>query len=83
MINIKITDDNECFKWCLSRCLNPVDHHSARITKADQDFAKMLDFKDINFPVKIREIHKIPSALAFIVMKIKKNIQSIYPNNAV
>ena len=44
LINIQNTDDNECFKWCLIRYLNPADHHSARITKADEDFAKRLDF---------------------------------------
>ena len=86
MINIQNTDDNECFKWCLVRYLNPADHHRARITKADKDFAKRLDFKDIKFPVKIRGIHKIkknPLALVFFAMKIKKNIQSMYQKNAV
>ena len=32
---------------------------SARITKADKDFSKSLDFKDIKFPVKVRDINKI------------------------
>ena len=27
--------------------------------KVDKDFARELDFKDIKFPVKIRDIHKI------------------------
>ena len=59
MINIQNIDDNKCFKWCLVRYLNSADHHPARITKADKDFTKTLDFKDINFSVKIRDIHKI------------------------
>ena len=59
MINIQNTDDNECFKWCLVRYLNPANHHPAIITKADKDFAKRRDFKDMKFPVKIRGIHKI------------------------
>ena len=59
LINIQNIDHNECFKWCLSRYLNPADHHPARITKGDKGFAKSLDFKDMNFPVKIRDIHKI------------------------
>ena len=46
LINIKDTDDNEFFKWCLVRYLNPPDHHPAKITKADKNFAKRLDFKD-------------------------------------
>ena len=83
LIKIQNIDDNECFKSCLVRYVNPADHHPARITKADKDFAKMLDFKDIKFPVKIGDIYKknfhkrIPSASVFLVMKIKKNIQSI------
>ena len=59
MINIQNTDDNECIKWCLVRYLYPEDHNPARITKADKDFAKRIDFKGIKFPVKIRDIHKI------------------------
>ena len=59
MINSQNTDDNECFKWCLVRYLNPVNDNPARITEVDKDFAKKLDFKGIKFPVKTRDIHKI------------------------
>ena len=59
LINIQNVGDNECFKWCLVRYLHPVDRNPARIKKADKDFAKRLDFKDIKFPVKIRDNHKI------------------------
>ena len=46
LINIQNTDDNECFNWSLVRYLNPADHHPARITKAEKNFAKGLDFKE-------------------------------------
>ena len=59
MINIQNIDHNECFKCCLVRYLNPRDHRQARIAKTDKDFAKRLDFKDIKFQLKIRDIHKI------------------------
>ena len=59
LINIQNTDDNECFKWCLVRYLSSADHHLVRIKKADKDFTKRLDFKDIKFPVKTRDIYKI------------------------
>ena len=52
LINIQNTDDNECFKWCLVRYLNPADHRPARITKADKHFVMRRDFKDIKYPVK-------------------------------
>ena len=86
MINIQNNYNNECFKWSLVRYLYPEDHHPARITKADKDFARVLYLKDIRFPVKIRDIYKIEKtnsiALAFLVMKIRKNIQSMYQKNA-
>ena len=67
------------------RYLNPADHHSARITKADKDFAKRLDFKDIQFPVKTRNIHKIEKNYSInintYVYENNENIQSMYQNN--
>ena len=82
LINIQNINDNECFKWCLFRYLHDADHNPARIRKVDKDFARELDFHNITFPVKIRDIHKIkkkknPLALVFLVMKTKKNIQSM------
>ena len=45
LINIQNIVDNKCFKCCLVRYLNPADCNSARIKKADRNFAKKLDFK--------------------------------------
>ena len=39
--------------------LKSADHHPARMTIADKNVAKRLDFKDIKFPVKTRDIHKV------------------------
>ena len=41
------------------RYLHPADHNPRRRIKADKDFAKKLDSKDMKLPVKIRDIHKI------------------------
>ena len=38
-----------------SQIYKSYNYHPARITKADEDFAKKLDFKGIKFPVKIRD----------------------------
>ena len=59
LINVQNIDNKECFKWCLVRYLILVDHNARRITRADKDFAKKLDFKNIKFSVKIRDVHKI------------------------
>ena len=58
LINIQNIDDNEWFKWCLVRYLNHADRKPARITKADKDFAKNFDFKDIKFPEKLETFTK-------------------------
>ena len=76
LINTQNIDNNKCFKWCLVRYLNPADHNLVRITKADKVFAKKLDFKDIKFPVKVRDIHKIENqnSIGIIIRKTKHPI---------
>ena len=68
----------------LVRYLNHAGHHPARIAKADKDFAKTYDFKDINFPVKIRDNHKIENK-NFIGISVfgyeNKEKYSIYVSN--
>ena len=82
MINIQNTGDNECFKCSIVKYLNLENHHPAKITKADKDFAKKLGFKGIIFPAKIRDTHTIVrktlSALVFLAIKIRNNIQVMY-----
>ena len=39
--------------------IDSVIDHTISISKVDKDFAKRLDFKDIKFPVKTRDIQKI------------------------
>ena len=42
----------------LVRYLHPAGHHQTKIRKVDKDFAKVHDFEDIKFSVKVRDIHK-------------------------
>ena len=62
-INFQNNDNNKCLKWCLSRYENPTDHHPATITKINKDFVRKQDFKDIKFPVKIKDSHKVEKRL--------------------
>ena len=58
LINVK-NDDNQCFRWCHVRHLNPLGHHNERITQKDRGIAKTLDYSGVTFPVTIREMDKI------------------------
>ena len=79
MINIQNIDDNQCFKWCIVRYVHPADHDPRRITKADKDFAKKLDFKDIKFPVKIRDTHKIEEKYSIAISVFGYENKEKYP----
>ena len=44
-------EDEECFKWCITRALNPVDKNSERITKELKEQSDELDWSRIQFLV--------------------------------
>ena len=58
LINLQ-NDDNECFRWCHIRHLNPLSHHNERITQKDRKMAQTLDYTGVTFPVTIRDMGKI------------------------
>ena len=58
LINIKNKDD-ECFKWCHVRFINPINIHPERINKKDKEIAKNLDYRRINFSLKERDSEMI------------------------
>ena len=58
-INIQNIYDNECFKWCLVRYIHHAEHTPESIREVGKDFAREIDFQNIKFSVKIRDIHKV------------------------
>ena len=58
LINMK-NKDNECFRWCHIRHLNPQDKDPQRIKKTDKTFICQLDYSSIEFPVTVKQINKI------------------------
>ena len=62
LISIK-NEDNECFKLCHIRFINPQDKHPKRIKKQDKEIAETLDYRGINFPVKARNYEIIEERL--------------------
>ena len=58
LINIK-NEDNECFRWCHIRHLNPQDNDSQRIKKPDKQCIEKLNYSCIEFPVNVKQHNKI------------------------
>ena len=58
LINIK-NQDNECFRWCHIRMLNPMDKHPERVKKEDKEMIEKLDYSGIEFPISKKDYNKI------------------------
>ena len=58
LINMK-NDDNECFRWCHIRHLNPQEKYPQRIKKVDKPYIEKLDYSGIEFPVGVKHYNKI------------------------
>ena len=58
LINIQ-NDNNECFRWCLVRYVNPVTKNLAKIRNVDREFAMQLNSKNFKFPVNKTDYAKI------------------------
>ena len=58
LINMK-NEDNECFRWCHIRHLNPQDNHPQRIKKSDKAYVDKLNYTGIEFPVSTKQYNKI------------------------
>ena len=58
LINIQ-NKDNECFRWCHIRHLNKQKQNPQRIKKSDKIFINNLNYKNINFPITVKDYNKI------------------------
>ena len=58
LINIK-NDDNECFRWCHIRHLNPQAKYPQSIKKVDKTFNENLNYSGIEFPITRKQYNKI------------------------
>ena len=57
LINIKNKDD-ECFRWCHIRHLNPQEKDPQRITKEDKKMINEMNYEGIEFPVSQKHYNK-------------------------
>lgn len=53
-----MVNDKKMLKMAFSHVFTSADKTPAKIRKIDKDFVKELDFNNMMFPVKIRDIHK-------------------------
>ena len=49
-------EDELCFKWSVTRALNPVVKNARLITKELKDQSEELNWNGLSFPVKLKQI---------------------------
>ncbi|XP_065667615.1 uncharacterized protein LOC136087916 [Hydra vulgaris] len=49
-------EDNQCFKWCVARALNPKDNHPKRVDKEIKNQSENINWDNIEFPVSLNQI---------------------------
>jgi len=80
IVNMK-NADNQCFKWCIARVLNPVGKKTDRITKHLRKQAESPNFKGIEFPMSLQAIDKFERLNPEISVNVFgfDNISKVYP----
>ena len=58
LINMK-NEDEECFRWCHIRHLNPQTKYTERIKKEDKKMINELNYDGINFPLSQKHYNKV------------------------
>ena len=78
LINLQ-NKDNQCFRWCHIRHLNPEQKYPQRIKKCDKKHIKSLVYTNVTFPVAQKDyrIREIMSNINFNVFGDDK--QEPYP----
>ena len=78
VINLK-NEDNQCFKWCVVRALNPVDKNPNRITKELIAQAKSLNWNGLKFPVDLKQIKIFENNNPSISINVFGYEEEVYP----
>ena len=78
VINIK-NEDNQCFKWCIARALNPVDQNSNRLTKELVKQSKRLNWNGLKFPVGLKAIKIFENNNPSISINVFGFEEEVYP----
>ena len=78
LANLK-NDDNECFRWCHIRYLNPQEKDSQRIKKSDKRMVEDLNYQDTEFPVSAKDYTKIEVQNSINVNVFGYEYKQFYP----
>ena len=72
-------DDNLCFKWSVTRALNPVKKNAERITKELKEQSEKLNWNGLEFPVELNQIGIFEKKNSEISVNVFGFEKDVYP----
>ena len=78
IINLK-NEDNECFKWAITRALNTVKKISKRIDKKLREKSEVLNWNGLKYPVNLCDINKFENHNSSISVNVFGYEKLVYP----
>ena len=78
LINMK-NKDNECFRWCHIRHINPQEKYPQRIKKVDKQYIEKLNYSGIEFPVCVKHYNKIEKQNSININVFRYENKQPYP----
>ena len=76
IINMK-NEDNECFKWCVTRAFFPAKKNLERIDKNLRENSKRINWTGLKFPLNLKDIkhfEKLNQNISINVLGYKKDV---------
>ena len=78
IINMK-NEDNECFKWCITRALFPVKKNAERIDKNLRENSKRINWNGLKFPIDLKQISHFENLNQNISVNVFGYEKVVYP----
>ena len=78
IINLK-NEEDECFKWAITRILNPVEKNSERIDTKLREKSEVLNWDGLKFSVKLSDISKFENYNSSISVNVFGYEKLVYP----
>ena len=79
IINVKNSDDNQCFKWAVTSAIYTAKNHPERLNTKMRINSETFNWKGIEFPVSLKQIDKFEKQNPFAVNVFGIEGEKVYP----
>ena len=77
--NVTNEEDNECFKWSITRAIYPAQNHPSKMYKQLKENSEKFDWDGIHFSASFKDIDKYGKLYPSISINVLSYEQELYP----